>query len=183
MKKIIITSILVLASVFTLSARDHYKGFIEAGAAPLAGDKSGYVLSMATSHGALMDHLFVGGGIGVDSYSVKYTLDEDYPGFDPKHDKRISGVAIPMFVNVKGMWERNALSPVVDFKAGVTAGFVTGLFGEIGGGFRLRLDNRKGLSANLFAKAAAEPKKAVKNDSSLEEGQFVQLGVKLALDF
>ena len=88
-----------------------------------------------------------------------------------------------MFVNLKGMWERNTLSPIVDFKAGVTAGFVTGVFGEIGGGLRLQIDRRAGLSANLFAKAAAEPKKAVKNDIPLEEGQFIQLGVKLALDF
>lgn len=176
MKRTIIVALMILVSAATLSARDHYKGFVEASAAPLAGDKTGTVLSVSTSHGALVDHIFIGGGIGLDSYSVKNTVYEEL-------GKRFHGVSVPMFVNLKGMWERNTLSPIVDFKAGVTAGFVTGVFGEIGGGLRLQIDRRAGLSANLFAKAAAEPKKAVKNDIPLEEGQFIQLGVKLALDF
>ena len=176
---------------FSISAQTRYRGFAELGYGALIGGKSGGEYQVSTSHGVLLNHLFIGGGLGVDYYSV------NNPGYDPHsalpehhdgfgyfdHINRFTGVAVPVFLNVKGLWDENKVSPDFDLKTGVTAGFATGLFGEVGAGCRIRLKEKPSIHVNAFYKYAFEPNGIVTDDSDYMEGSFSNIGLKMAIEF
>ena len=185
-------SILVIILFFScvLSvAQTKYRGFAEVGYGAFVGGKSGSEYQASTSHGVLLNHVFIGGGLGVDYYSVNnkgydpdHVLPEGYDGFGYfGHIKRFTGVSVPVFLNVKGLWEDGKVSPNIDFKTGITAGFAAGLFGEIGAGCRIRLKERRAILLNVFYKYAFEPGGLVTDDSDYMEGAFSNIGLKMAV--
>lgn len=176
---------------YLASAQTKYRGFIESGYGAFIGEKSGSEWQVGTSHGLLFNHLFIGAGLGFSFYSV------NNPDYDPDcvlpkgHDgmgvftgiKRFSGVSVPVFLNVKGLWENRKISPAFDLKGGVTAGFITGLFGEAGAGCRFGLRSKTAILLNALYKYAYEPNNMVTDDSRYTQGSFSCIGLKLAFEF
>ena len=176
---------------YLVSAQTKYRGFLESGYGAFIGEKSGSEWQVGTSHGLLFNHLYIGAGLGFSFYSV------NNPDYDPDcvlpkgHDgmgvftgmKRFSGLSVPVFLNVKGLWENRKVSPTFDLKGGVTAGFVTGLFGEAGAGCRFGLRSKTAILLNAFYKYAYEPNNMVTDDSRYTQGTFSCLGLKLAFEF
>lgn len=176
---------------YLASAQTKYKGFLESGYGAFIGEKSGSEWQVGTSHGLLFNHLYIGAGLGFSFYSV------NNPDYDPDcvlpkgHDgmgvftgmKRFSGVSVPVFINVKGLWENRKISPAFDLKGGVTAGFVTGILGEAGAGCRFGLSSKTAFLLNAFYKYAYEPNNMVTDDSRYTQGAFSCIGLKLTFEF
>ena len=190
-KKQFLLSLFLILTVLSSSAQSKYRGFAEAGYGAFAGEKAGSGYMISTSHGVLFNHIFIGGGIGVGFEDIKnpdydpdYVLPEGHDGMGYFGDvKRFTGVSVPLFLNVKGLWEKQRISPVLDFKAGTSLGFITGLFGEVGGGFRFSLHDRNAIMVDAFCKYAFEPSGMVTDDSDYMEGEFFNVGLKVAYEF
>lgn len=188
---IILVTLTLSLTDYLASAQTKYRGFIETGYGTLIGDKSGSEWQVGTSHGWLLNHLFVGAGLGCSFYSVNnpnydpdFVLPEGFGGMGVSNGvKTFFGVSVPIYLNVKGLWENKSVSPTFDLKGGVTAGFVTGLFGEAGAGCRFGLRSKTPILVNAFYKYAYEPNNMITDDSSLTKGNFSCLGLKLALEF
>jgi len=174
-----------------VSAQTRGRGFVEAGYGAFTGDKSGSEYQLSASYGTFLNHFFIGGGVGCGYYNVNnllydpdYAFPDNYDGLGFfGHIKRFTGVSVPIFLNIKGLWENRRISPDLDLKAGVTAGFVTGLFGEAGAGCRLRLKEKSAILVNAFCKYAYEPGNLITDDSDYMEGLFVDIGFKVAFEF
>ena len=188
---IILVTLTLSLTDYPASAQTKCRSFIEAGYGTLIGDKSGSEWQVGTSYGWLFNHMFVGAGLGCSFHSVNnpdydpdFVLPEGLDGIGVFNGvKRFSGVSVPFFLNVKGLWENNSVSPSFDLKGGLTAGFVTGLFGEAGAGCRFGLRSKTAILVNAFYKYAYEPNNMVTDDSRYTQGRFSCLGLKLALEF
>ena len=194
-KRIVLLSILIMLTLsltgYLGSAQTKYRGFLETGYGTFVEDKSGSEWQVETSHGLLFNHLFVGAGLGCSFYSVNnpdydsdFVLPEGHDGIGIFTGmKKFTGVSVPVFLNVKGFLEKRKVSPTFDLKGGVTAGFVTGLFGEVGAGCRLEVLSKTAILLNGFYKYAYEPNNMVTDDSRYTQGTFSCLGMKVALEF
>jgi len=191
MKRFVFIALFTTLAAIVASAQNSYRAFVEAGYGALTGDKAGSVYQAHTSHGILMGNVFIGAGIGCDYYSVTnpgydpdYKLPEHYDGFGHfNHIKKFTGVAIPVFLNIKSFFAARKASPCFDLKAGASAGYATGLFGEAGAGCRYSLGGKAALLVSAFFKYAFEPGSMVTDDSDYMEGAFPNIGLKLAFEF
>ncbi len=191
MKNRFLIIIILLFTGLTASAQSSYKGFVEGGYGFLSGDKNGSVYQFSTAHGLLFRNCFIGAGLGLDYYSV-YN-----PGYDPdyviptgddgfghfEHVRRFTGFAVPVFINIKALWDGKKISPDFDIKTGLTAGFALGLFGEVGTGCRIKLNEKSSVCVNAFYKLAHEPNNIVTDDSAYMEGTFSIIGLKVLFGF
>lgn len=191
MKKIVFVTLFTTLAAIVASAQNSYRAFVEAGYGALTGDKAGSVYQAHTSHGILRGNVFIGVGIGCDYYSVTnpgydpdYKLPEHSDGFGHfNHIKKFTGVAIPVFLNIKSFFAARKASPCFDLKAGASAGYATGLFGEAGAGCRYSLGRRSALLVSAFFRYVYEPGNLVTDDSDYMEGAFPIIGLKLAFEF
>ena len=190
MKKIVFVTLFTTLAAIVASAQNGYKAFAEAGYGALTGDKAGSVYQASTSHGILRGNVFIGAGISCDYYSVTnpgydpdYKLPEHSDGFGHfNHIKKFTGVAIPVFLNIKSFFAARKASPCFDLKAGASAGYATGLFGEAGAGCRYSPGGRTALLVSAFIKYTFEPGNMVTDDSDYMEGAFLNIGLKLAIE-
>ncbi len=191
MKNRVLPIIILLFAGLTASAQRSYKGFVEGGYGYLSGDKTGSVYQLSTSHGMLFHRIFLGAGLGLDYYSVSnpgynpdYVLPDGHDGFGHfEHVRRFNGAAVPVFFNIKTLWDGKNVSPIIDLKTGLTIGFALGLFGEIGTGCRIKLEDKSEVSVNAFYKLAYEPNSIVTDDSTYTEGSFSIFGLKMIFGF
>lgn len=190
MKKIITSILLIFVVYLDSAARDgKYNGFAEAGYGAYFGCKAGDAMSFATSHGKTFGNVFVGGGIGIERVWIQ---NKDYiegyesmsnSGWDAwKGTKTFKGINVPVFVNVKGIWDSKKITPAFDVKVGFGVGYAWGLMGEIGCGCRLDF-GETALAATVFLKGVYEYDSLVTDDSEYAEGWFPAAGLKVAFEF
>ena len=188
MKKIIVIAILAFITAISTNAQTKsYRGFVEGGYGAFVGSKTGSVLSLSTSHGKMFGPIFVGGGIGIEQAWVKnesYIKDYVSIGFFDgwRGVKTFKGINVPVFVNIKGIWEDKKISPTFDAKAGFNLGMAWGLMGEAGAGCRFDL-GKTALAATAFIKGVYEEESLVSDDNNYVEDWFTSLGVKVAWEF
>ena len=188
MRRVLI--IIIMACVTALAANSQtksYRGFVEGGYGAFVGSKTGSALSFSTSHGKMFGPIFVGGGIGVEQVWVRNeSYIEDYVSigiFDGWRGIRtFKGVNVPVFANIKGIWEGKKISPTFDVKAGFGLGMAWGLMGEAGAGCRFDL-GKTALAATAFIKGVYEDESLVTDDPPYVEGWFTSVGVKVAWEF
>ena len=188
MKRILLIILIACISAISANAQTKsYRGFVEGGYGAFVGSKTGSVLSLSTSHGKMFGPIFVGGGIGIEqawvkneSYVEDYISDSGWDGWIGV--KTFKGINVPVFANVKGIWEDKKLSPTFDVKAGFNLGIAWGLMGEVGAGCRFDL-GKKALAATAFIKGVYEEESLVSDDNKYVEDWFTSLGVKVAWEF
>ena len=175
MKKIIVIAILAFITAISTNAQTKsYRGFVEGGYGAFVGSKTGSVLSLSTSHGKMFGPIFVGGGIGIEQAWVKNeSYIEDYVSigsFDGwRGVKTFKGINVPVFANIKGIWEDKKISPTFDVKAGFNLGMAWGLMGEAGASCRFDL-GKTALATTVFIKGVYEPDNLVTDDAKYVEG-------------
>ena len=188
MKRILLIILIACISAISANAQSKsYRGFVEGGYGAFVGSKTGSVLSLSTSHGKIFGPIFVGGGIGIEqawvkneSYVEGYISDSAWDGWIGV--KTFKGINVPVFANVKGIWDNKKMSPTFDVKAGFNLGTAWGLMGEAGAGCRFDL-GKTALATTVFIKGVYEPNNLVTDDAKYVEGWFTSLGVKVAWEF
>lgn len=150
-----------------------YRGFIEVGPTVRL-DEPQFILQMSTSHGAALGSVFVGAGIGSNSYFV---YSNDYDAEDLVRN------GVDLFVNIKGDWDQFWVMPSLDFKMGTSFGYAHGVMGELGVGVRFRLNRLTALGLNAYFKAIYESPDFDTADTGYEDGLFAMTGVKLFFEF
>ena len=188
MKRILLIILIACISAISANAQTKsYRGFVEGGYGAFVGSKTGSVLSLSTSHGKKFGPIFVGCGIGIEqawvkneSYVEDYISDSGWDGWIGV--KTFKGINVPVFANVKGIWDNKKISPTFDLKAGLNLGLALGLMGEVGTGCRFDL-GKTDLAATVFVKGVHEPENLVTDDPKYMEGWFTSLGVKVAWEF
>ena len=188
MKRILLIILIACISAISANAQTKsYRGFVEGGYGAFVGSKTGSVLSFSTSHGKVFGPIFVGGGIGIEqawiknaSYVEGYISDSGWDGWIGV--KTFKGINVPVFANVKGIWEDKKISPTFDVKAGFNLGIAWGLMGEVGAGCRFDL-GKTALAATAFIKGVYEEESLVSDDNKYVEDWFTSLGVKVAWEF
>ena len=188
MKRILLIMLIACISAISANAQTKsYRGFVEGGYGAFVGSKTGSVLSLSTSHGKIFGPIFVGGGIGIEqawvkneSYVEGYISDSGWDGWIGV--KTFKGINVPVFANVKGIWEDKKISPTFDVKAGFNLGIAWGLMGEVGAGCRFDL-GKTALAATAFIKGVYEEESLVSDDNKYVEDWFTSLGVKVAWEF
>ena len=188
MKRILLIILIACISAISANAQTKsYRGFVEGGYGAFVGSKTGSVLSFSTSHGKMFGPIFVGGGIGIEqawvkneSYVEGYISDSGWDGWIGV--KTFKGINVPVFANMKGIWEDKKISPTFDVKAGFNLGIAWGLMGEVGAGCRFDL-GKTALAATAFIKGVYEEESLVSDDNKYVEDWFTSLGVKVAWEF
>ena len=188
MKRILLIIFAACITIMSANAQTKsYRGFVEGGYGAFVGSKMGSVLSFSTSHGKMFGPIFVGGGIGIEqawikneSYVEGYISDSGWDGWIGV--KTFKGINVPVFANVKGIWDNKKTSPTFDLKAGLNLGLAFGLMGEVGTGCRFDL-GKTALATTVFVKGVHEPENLVTDDPKYVEGWFTSLGFKVAWEF
>ena len=188
MKRILLIILIACISAISANAQTKsYRGFVEGGYGAFVGSKTGSVLSLSTSHGKMFGPIFVGGGIAIEqawvkneSYVEGYISDSGWDGWIGV--KTFKGINVPVFANVKGIWDNKKISPTFDLKAGFNLGIAWGLMGEVGAGCRFDL-GKTALAATAFIKGVYEEESLVSDDNKYVEDWFTSLGVKVAWEF
>ena len=188
MKRILLIIFAACITIMSANAQTKsYRGFVEGGYGAFVGSKTGSVLSFSTSHGKVLGPIFVGGGIGIEqawiknaSYVEGYISDSGWDGWIGV--KTFKGINVPVFANVKGIWDNKKMSPTFDVKAGFNLGMAWGLMGEAGAGCRFDL-GKTALATTVFIKGVYEPDNLVTDDAKYVEGWFTSLGLKVAWEF
>ena len=176
-----------ITAMSSIAQTKSYRGFVEGGYGAFVGSKTGSVLSLSTSHGKMFGPIFVGGGIGIEQAWVKnesYIKDYVSIGFFDgwRGVKTFKGINVPVYVNIKGIWEDKKISPTIDAKAGLNLGMAWGLMGGAGAGCRFDL-GKTALAATAFIKGVYEEESLVSDDNNYVEDWFTSLGVKVAWEF
>lgn len=188
MKRILLLAILAAITSLSVSAQSKtYKGFVEGGYGAFVGSKTGSALSFTTSHGKMFGPVFVGAGIGLEhmwikneSYVEGYISESGWDGWIGL--KKFTGVSVPVFVNVKGIWDKKKVSPTFDVKCGLSIGEALGLLGEVGAGCRFDL-GKTALLTTAFIKSVNEPENMVTDDPPYLDERFTLAGFKIAWEF
>ena len=188
MKRILLIILIACISAISANAQTKsYRGFVEGGYGAFVGSKTGRVLSLSTSHGKIFGPIFVGGGIGIEqAWVANESYIEDYVSiglFDGwRGVKTFKGINVPVFANIKGIWEDKKISPTFDLKAGLNLGLAFGLMGEVGTGCRFDL-GKTALATIVFVKGVHEPENLVTDDPKYVEGWFTSLGINVTWEF
>ena len=188
MKRILLIILIACISAISANAQSKsYRGFVEGGYGAFVGSKTGSVLSLSTSHGKIFGPIFVGGGIGIEqAWVANESYIEDYVSiglFDGwRGVKTFKGINVPVFANIKGIWEDKKISPTFDLKAGLNLGLAFGLMGEVGTGCRFDL-GKTALATIVFVKGVHEPENLVTDDPKYVEGWFTSLGINVTWEF
>ena len=176
-----------ITAMTSMAQTKSYRGFVEGGYGAFVGSKTGSVLSLSTSHGKMFGPIFVGGGIGIEqAWVANESYIEDYVSiglFDGwRGVKTFKGINVPVFANIKGIWEDKKISPTFDLKAGLNLGLAFGLMGEVGTGCRFDL-GKTALATIVFVKGVHEPENLVTDDPKYVEGWFTSLGINVTWEF
>ena len=153
----------LILAVVPLGAQTKYRGIVEGGYSFLQDNKSGLSFQVSTIHGVRLGSYFIGGGIGLEGNQI------DNPAYNPLANvqlldecpyiclKTVSTTSVPVFFDFRSMWDRHAVMPMLDLRAGVSFGEVFGPFVEPGAGIRIRLHNAFAITANVFGKILYDP--------------------------
>lgn len=135
----------VICSNAQNTAKNCYRGFVDAGYSVGIGDYNFGRFEVNTSHGYQINpYLFIGAGAGLHfMYSYK-TKDMDIP-----LDVRDSKVDIPVFANIRCNFLKKKVSPFVDVKGGTYVTNDGGLYVNASAGCRFSINEKQAINLSI----------------------------------
>lgn len=142
MKKVFILAVMLLFSIGSIAqntAKNCYRGYVDAGYSVGIGDYDFGRFEVNTSHGYQINpYLFIGAGTGLHFMSSYKTKDMDIP-----LDIRDSKVDIPVFANIRCNLLKKKVSPFVDIKGGTYVTNNGGLYVNASASCRISINGKQ----------------------------------------
>lgn len=135
----------VISSNAQNTAKNCYRGFVDAGYSVGIGDYDFGRFEVNTSHGYQINpYLFIGAGTGLHFMASYKTKDMDIP-----LDVRDSKVDIPVFANVRCNFLKKKVSPFVDVKGGTYVTNSGGLYVNASAGCRFSINEKQAINISV----------------------------------
>lgn len=148
MRKVFLLTALLLSAIGTNAqntARNCYRGYVDAGYSIGTGDYDFGRFEVNTSHGYQFNpYLFLGAGTGLhfmSSYKTK--------GMDIPLDIRDSKVDIPIFADVRCNFMKKKVTPFVDLKGGTYVTNGGGLYVNASVGCRFSINEKQAINLSV----------------------------------
>lgn len=127
------------------TAKNCYRGFVDAGYSVGIGDYNFGRFEVNTSHGYQINpYLFIGAGTGLHFMASYKTKDMDIP-----LDVRDSKVDIPVFANIRCNFLKKMVSPFVDVKGGTYVTNNDGLYVNASAGCRISINEKQAINVSI----------------------------------
>ena len=148
MRKVILLFALLLSAIGSNAqntAKNCYRGYVDAGYSVGIGDYDFGRFEVNTSHGYQINpYLFIGAGTGLHFMASYKTKDMDIP-----LDVRDSKVDIPVFANIRCNFLKNKVSPFVDVKGGTYVTNSGGLYVNASAGCRFSINEKQAINLSV----------------------------------
>lgn len=148
MRKVFLLFALLLAVISSNAqntAKNCYRGFVDAGYSAGIGDYNFDRFEVNTSHGYQINpYLFIGAGTGLHFMASYKTKDMDIP-----LDIRDSKVDIPVFANIRCNFLKKKVSPFVDVKGGTYVTNSGGLYVNASAGCRFSINEKQAINLSV----------------------------------
>ena len=148
MRKVILLFALLLSAIGSNAqntAKNCYRGFVDAGYSVGIGDYDFGRFEVNTSHGYQINpYLFIGAGTGLHFMASYKTKDMDIP-----LDVRDSKVDIPVFANIRCNFLKKKVSPFVDIKGGTYVTNSGGLYVNASAGCRFSINEKQAINLSV----------------------------------
>ena len=148
MRKVFILAAMLLSSIGSIAqntAKNCYRGYVDAGYSVGIGDYDLGRFEVNTSHGYQINpYLFIGAGTGLHFMPSYKTKDMDIP-----LDVRDSKVDIPVFANIRCNLLKNKVSPFVDIKGGTYVTNNGGLYVNASAGCRFSINEKQAINLSV----------------------------------
>lgn len=148
MRKVFILAAMLLSSIGSVAqntAKNCYRGYVDAGYSVGIGDYDFGRFEVNTSHGYQINpYLFIGAGTGLHFMSSYKTKDMDIP-----LDIRDSKVDIPVFANIHCNLLKKKVSPFVDVKGGTYVTNDGGLYVNASAGCRISINEKQAINLSV----------------------------------
>lgn len=148
MRKVFLLFALLLAVISSNAqntAKNCYRGFVDAGYSAGIGDYNFGRFEVNTSHGYQINpYLFIGAGTGLHFMASYKTKDMDIP-----LDIRDSKVDIPVFANIRCNFLKKKVSPFVDVKGGTYVTNSGGLYVNASAGCRFSINEKQVINLSV----------------------------------
>jgi len=148
MRKVILLFALLLSAIASSAqntAKNCYRGFVDAGYSVGIGDYDFGRIEVNTSHGYQINpYLFIGAGTGLHFMASYKTKDMDIP-----LDVRDSKVDIPVFANIRCNFLKKKVSPFVDVKGGTYVTNSGGLYVNASAGCRFSINEKQAINLSV----------------------------------
>lgn len=148
MRKVFLLFALLLAVISSNAqntAKNCYRGFVDAGYSVGIGDYNFGRFEVNTSQGYQINpYLFIGAGTGLHFMASYKTKDMDIP-----LDIRDSKVDIPVFANVRCNFLKKKVTPFVDVKGGTYVTNSGGLYVNASAGCRFSINEKQAINLSV----------------------------------
>lgn len=148
MRKVILLFALLLSAIGSNAqntAKNCYRGYVDAGYSVGIGDYDFGRFEVNTSHGYQINpYLFIGAGTGLHFMASYKTKDMDIP-----LDVRDSKVDIPVFANIRCNFLKKKVSPFVDVKGGTYVTNSGGLYVNASAGCRFSINEKQAINLSV----------------------------------
>ncbi len=148
MRKVILLFALLLSAIGSNAqntAKNCYRGYVDAGYSVGIGDYDFGRFEVNTSHGYQINpYLFIGAGAGLHFMASYKTKDMDIP-----LDVRDSKVDIPVFANIRCNFLKKKVSPFVDVKGGTYVTNSGGLYVNASAGCRFSINEKQAINLSV----------------------------------
>lgn len=148
MGKVILLFALLLSAIGSNAqntAKNCYRGYVDAGYSVGIGDYDFGRYEVNTSHGYQINpYLFIGAGTGLHFMASYKTKDMDIP-----LDIRDSKVDIPVFANIRCNFLKRKVSPFVDVKGGTYVTNSGGLYVNASAGCRFSINEKQAINLSV----------------------------------
>lgn len=148
MRKVFILSAMLLSSIGSIAqntAKNCYRGYVDAGYSVGIGDYDFGRFEVNTSHGYQINpYLFIGAGTGLHFMSSYKTKDMNIP-----LDIRDSKVDIPVFANIRCNLQKKKVSPFFDIKGGTYVTNNGGLYVNASAGCRISINEKQAINLSV----------------------------------
>ena len=135
----------VIGSYAQNTAKNCYRGFVDAGYSGGIGDYDFGRFEVNTSHGYQINpYLFIGAGTGLHFMASYKTKDMDIP-----LDIRDSKVDIPVFANIRCNFLKKKVSPFIDVKGGTYVTNNGGLYVNASAGCRFSINEKQAINLSV----------------------------------
>mgnify|MGYP002523916458 FL=1 len=148
MRKVILLFALLLSAIGSNAqntAKNCYRGYVDAGYSVGIGDYDFGRFEVNTSHGYQINpYLFIGAGTGLHFMASYKTKDMEIP-----LDVRDSKVDIPVFANIRCNFLKKKVSPFVDIKGGTYVTNSGGLYVNASAGCRFSINEKQAINLSV----------------------------------
>ena len=148
MRKVILLFALLLSAIGSNAqntAKNCYRGYVDAGYSVGIGDYDFGRFEVNTSHGYQINpYLFIGAGTGLHFMASYKTKDMEIP-----LDVRDSKVDIPVFANIRCNFLKKKVSPFVDVKGGTYVTNSGGLYVNASAGCRFSINEKQAINLSV----------------------------------